>query len=87
MGRLLWIVRVITQLSMGMDAPLLVHAAKSENCPGDALTVEFIEELSARIRQGRDLCHTSRRAFRALAGTVIEGYKPARFHAASAALS
>jgi nucleoside-diphosphate kinase len=49
------------------------------------LTIEFIEELSAGIRQRRDLCHTLRRAFRALAGTVIEGYKPARFHAASAA--
>jgi hypothetical protein len=65
----------------------LVHAAKSENRAGNALTIEFIEKLSARIRQRRDLCHTSRGAFRALAGTMIEGYKPARFHAASAALS
>jgi hypothetical protein len=65
----------------------LVHAAKSENRAENALKIEFIEELSFRIRHGRDLCHTSRRVFPALAGTVIEGYKPARFHAASAALS
>jgi hypothetical protein len=58
-----------------------------ENRAGNALTIEFIEKLSARIRQGRDLCHTARRIFPALAGTMIEGYKPARFHAASAALS
>jgi hypothetical protein len=57
------------------------------NRAGNAVAIEFIEKLSAGIRQGRDLCHTLRRAFRVLAGTVIEGYKPARFHAASAALS
>jgi hypothetical protein len=78
---------LITQLSVGNDAPFSVHAAKSENRAGNALRIEFIEELSSRIRLGRDLCHTARRAFPALAGTVIEGYKPARFHAASAALS
>jgi len=62
--------------------PFLVHAAESENSAGNALRIEYIEELSAWIRQGRDLCHTVRRAFRALAGMVNEGYKPARFHAA-----
>jgi hypothetical protein len=72
---------------VGNDAPFSVHAKELDNRAGNALTIEFIEELSFRIRPGRDLCHTSRRAFPALAGTVIEGYKPARFHAASAALS
>jgi hypothetical protein len=72
---------------MGNDAPFSVHAAVSENRVENSSIIEFVEELSSRIRHGRDLCHTLRRAFRALAGTVIEGYKPARFHAASAALS
>src|SRR6202040_3197698 len=38
--------------------PFSVHAAKSENRAGNALTIEFIEKLSTRIRQGRDLRHT-----------------------------
>jgi hypothetical protein len=67
--------------------PFSVHAADQENRAGNALAVESIEELSVQIRPERDLCHTLRRAFRALAGTGIEGYKPARFHGASAALS
>jgi hypothetical protein len=60
---------------------------RRKNRAGNASIIEFIEELSCRIRHGRDLCHTLGRAFPALAAPVIEGYKPARFHAASTAFS
>src|SRR5580704_17865070 len=83
MGRLLQVCACSSRSRKWVTTPpFSVHAAESEKRAGNALIVEFIEELSERIRQGRDLCHTLRRAFRALAGTVIEGYKPARFHAA-----
>src|SRR4029077_3695487 len=88
MGRLLLVCACSSRSRKWVTTPPFpVHAAASENRAGNALPIESIEELSVRIRHGRDPCHTLRRAFRALAGTVSEGYKPARFHGVSAALS
>jgi hypothetical protein len=88
MGRLLLVCACSSRSRKWVTAPPFpVHAADQENPARNALAIESIEELPVQIRYERDLCHTLRRAFRALAGTVSEGYKPARFHGASAALS
>src|SRR6202035_2102741 len=64
MGRLLQVCACSSRSRKWVTTPpFSVHAAESRNRAGNALAIEFIEKLSERIRQGRDLCHTLRRAF------------------------